>query len=55
MDTLRSQGYPVRDADAARLSVYQSAHLNVHRRYSFVLPDLGGGRRPLRSLAGPGV
>ncbi|GAA0382808.1 Tn3 family transposase [Micromonospora fiedleri] len=49
MDTLRTQGYPVRDADAARLSVYQHAHLNVHGHYSFVLPDLAGGRRPLRN------
>jgi TnpA family transposase len=47
--TLREQGYPVRDVDAARLSVYQHAHLNVHGNYSFVLPDLRGGRRPLRN------
>lgn len=46
---LRKQGYPVRDVDAARLSVYQHAHLNVHGHYSFVLPDLAGGRRPLRN------
>jgi hypothetical protein len=49
LDPLREQGYPVRDADAARLSVYQHAHLNVHGHYSFVLPDLAGGRRPLRN------
>ncbi|WP_405432838.1 Tn3 family transposase [Micromonospora sp. NBC_00617] len=49
LDTLRTQGYPVRDVDAARLSVYQHAHLNVHGHYSFVLPDLAGGRRPLRN------
>lgn len=49
MATLREQGYPVRDTDAARLSVYQYAHLNVHGHYSFVLPDLSGGRRPLRN------
>jgi hypothetical protein len=48
LSTLREQGYPVRDVDAARLSVYQHAHLNVHGHYSFVLPDLAGGRRPLR-------
>jgi hypothetical protein len=46
---LREQGRPVREADAARLSVYQHAHLNVHGHYSFVLPDLAGGRRPLRN------
>jgi TnpA family transposase len=46
--TLRAQGYPVLDADAARLSVYQWRHINVHGHYSFALPDLGGGRRPLR-------
>jgi TnpA family transposase len=46
--TLRAQGYPVLDADAARLSVYQWQHINVHGHYSFALPDLGGGRRPLR-------
>ncbi len=34
---------------ALRLSVYQHAHLNVHGHYSFVLPDLAGGRRPLRN------
>ncbi|WP_243640189.1 transposase [Micromonospora sp. MW-13] len=47
--TLREQGYPVRDADAARLSVYQHSHLNVHGHYSFLLPDLAGGLRPLRN------
>ncbi|WP_347670589.1 DUF4158 domain-containing protein [Micromonospora sp. B11E3] len=43
--TLRAQGHPVRDVDAA----YQYAHLNVHGHYSFVLPDLAGGHRPLRN------
>ncbi len=47
--TLREQGYQVRDVDVTRLSVYQHAHLNVHGHYSFVLPDLAGGRRPLRN------
>jgi hypothetical protein len=45
LDTLRAQDYPVRHVDAARLSVYQYAHINVHGHYSFVLPDLAGGRR----------
>ncbi|HEY6798466.1 MAG TPA: Tn3 family transposase [Kineosporiaceae bacterium] len=50
LDTLRAAGYPVRDADAARLSAYQHAHVEVHGHYSFTLPDLGGRRRPLRNL-----
>ena len=45
---LRASGHPVRDADVARLSPYGRRHLNVHGHYSFQLPDLGGGRRPLR-------
>ena len=40
-------------ADAACLSVYQHAHLNVHGYYSFVysfvLPNLAGGRHSLRN------
>ena len=48
LNTLRAQSYPVLDADAARLSVYQWHHINVHGHYSFALPDRGGGRRPLR-------
>jgi len=38
----------VRETDAARLSVYQHAHINVHGHYSFTLPDPAGRRRPLR-------
>jgi hypothetical protein len=49
LDVLRGQGYPVLDADAARLSAYQYRHINVHGHYSFALPDLGGARRPLRA------
>jgi TnpA family transposase len=45
---LRSQGYPVRDADVARLSPFGHRHLNVHGNYSFLLPDLPGGLRELR-------
>lgn len=40
-------GYPVSDADAARLSPLIDAHLNVHGAYTFVLPQLTG-LRPLR-------
>jgi hypothetical protein len=38
----------VDDADVARLSPLTRRHLNVHGRYSFTLPDLPGGLRPLR-------
>ena len=48
LDALRDQGYPVLDADAARLSAYQHKHINVHGRCTFAVPDLGGARRPLR-------
>ncbi|MEQ4301106.1 Tn3 family transposase [Plantactinospora sp. B6F1] len=48
LDALRSQEYPVLEADAARLSAYQYKHINVHGHYSFALPDLDGARRPLR-------
>jgi hypothetical protein len=45
---LRAQGYPVLDADVARLSPYMRRHINVHGHYSFQLPDVGNGRRALR-------
>ncbi len=32
---LRSQGYPVRDEDVARLSPFMRNHINVHGKYSF--------------------
>src|ERR1019366_8730402 len=48
LDQLRGQGYPVLDADVARLSPYMRKHLSVHGHYSFQLPDLAAGRRPLR-------
>lgn len=47
---LRAQGYPVLEADLARVSPYARGHLNVHGHYVFALPDLGG-RRPLRAGA----
>lgn len=49
---LRAQGYPVLDADAARLSPLGNAHLNVHGRYSSAAPA-GEGLRPLRDPADP--
>jgi len=48
LDQLRAQGHPVLDADVARLSPLIRKHLNVHGRYSFLLPELPGDLRPLR-------
>jgi hypothetical protein len=45
---LREQGYPVAEADVVRLSPSARKHVEVHRRYSFALPEMPGGRRPLR-------
>ena len=53
LDALRAQGYPVRDEDATRLSPFVGQHINVHGRYAFSLPDLGGGLRPLRDPSEP--
>lgn len=49
LDGLRAQGYPVLDADVARLSPYVRHHIRVHGHYTFTLPDLDGRTyRPLR-------
>ncbi len=45
---LRADGFDVRDEDVARLSSFVRHHINVLGRYSFQLPDLPGGLRPLR-------
>jgi TnpA family transposase len=45
---LREQGYPVQEANVARLSPFICKHINVHGRYSFYRHELGGARRPLR-------
>jgi TnpA family transposase len=55
---LRADGFEVRDEDVARLSVrdedvarlspFVRHHVNMLGRYSFQLPDLPGGLRPLR-------
>lgn len=45
---LRADGFDVRDEDVARLSPFVRHHINVLGRYSFQLPDLPGGLRPLR-------
>ncbi len=52
LSQLRAQGYPVLDADAARLSPLGDAHLNVHGRYAFT-PPAGKGLRPLRDPTQP--
>jgi hypothetical protein len=44
---LRDDGFDIRDEDVARLSPFVR-HINVFGRYSFQLPDLPGGPRPLR-------
>jgi hypothetical protein len=45
---LRADGFDVRDEDLARLSPFVRRHVNMLGRYSFQLPDLPGGMRPLR-------
>ncbi|MFI7643824.1 Tn3 family transposase [Nonomuraea sp. NPDC049400] len=50
---LREQGYPVQEADVARLSPFICKHINVHGRYSFYRHELGGARRPLRDPETP--
>jgi len=45
---LRADGFEVRDGDVARLSLFVRHHVNILGRYSFQLPDLPGGLRPLR-------
>ncbi|WP_318782500.1 Tn3 family transposase [Nonomuraea africana] len=48
VNQLRADGFDVRDEDVARLSPFVRHHVNVLGRYSFRLPDLPGGMRPLR-------
>lgn len=45
---LRAEGFDVRDEDVARLSPFVRHHVNMLGRYSFQLPDLPDGLRPLR-------
>jgi TnpA family transposase len=47
LQQLRAQGRPVADDDVVRLSPFVRHHLNFYGKYSFVLPDLLGGPRPL--------
>ena len=48
---LKTQGYPEREEDAARLSPFVRKHLGVHGTYSFALPDLEPGT--IRELRDP--
>jgi TnpA family transposase len=44
IEQLRADGYPVLDADVARLSPYMGRHINFHGHYSSAATDLGGAR-----------
>ncbi|MGW7823556.1 Tn3 family transposase [Streptomyces puniciscabiei] len=50
VNQLRADGFDVRDEDVARLSPFVRHHINMLGRYSFHLPELGGGLRSLRDL-----
>jgi Tn3 transposase DDE domain len=50
---LRATGYPVLDADVARLSPYMRRHINFHGHYSFAPINLAGTRRALRDPDAP--
>ncbi|WP_196844479.1 MULTISPECIES: Tn3 family transposase [unclassified Cryobacterium] len=47
LNSLRDQGYPVDDADIARLSPLGDTHINIHGRYAFTSVQ-DDGLRPLR-------
>lgn len=48
LEQLRAEDYPVREEDLAYLSPFVRKHINVNGHYSFLLPDMPGGRRELR-------
>ncbi|WP_435889207.1 Tn3 family transposase [Streptosporangium canum] len=48
VNQLRSDSFDVRDEDGTRLSPFVRHHINMLGRYSFQLPNLPGGLRPLR-------
>lgn len=50
---LRTEGYPVRDEDVARLSPLLHEDINMLGRYSFLVPEAvaNGELRPLRDPA----
>lgn len=45
---LRTERYPILEADLARLSPYVRRHINVHGRYAFPTSAAGRGLRVLR-------
>jgi hypothetical protein len=51
--TRLKDGYPVRDADVARLSPLLYHHIHMLGRYSFAVPEavIRGARRPLHNPA----
>ena len=51
LNQLHSEGYAVRDEDAARLSPFGHEHINKLGRYSFAVPEAvaRGELRPLRN------
>jgi TnpA family transposase len=51
LNQLRTEGYPVKDEDAHRLSPLQHENINMLGRYSFSMPDAvaKGELRPLRN------
>jgi len=53
LDQLRKEGWPVKDEDIAHLSPLMHEHINMLRRYSFVVPESveRGELRPLRKPA----
>lgn len=48
VNQLRAGGFDAGDQDVARLSPFVRRHINMLGRYSFQLPELPGGLRPLR-------
>ncbi len=53
LEQLRAEGYPIVEADMARLSPHIHAHINMLGRYSFAVPEsvARGELRPLRNPA----
>nr|WP_258539662.1 Tn3 family transposase [Streptomyces ipomoeae] len=47
---LRADGFDIRDEDVARLPPLVRHHIHMLGRYSFRLPNLPGGLRPLRNV-----
>lgn len=48
MSGREAQGHPILEDDVVRLSPLTRKYLNVLGRYSFLLPEMPGGLRPLR-------